>query len=71
MVTTRFVALLTVTLSVATSSSTPTALAAAAFPIGELIDLSHTYDAKTIYWATADGFRLDTPIRAVAVLPNR
>jgi kynurenine formamidase len=30
-----------------------------AFPSGELIDLSHTYDAKTIYWPTADPFRLD------------
>src|SRR4030095_3645943 len=26
---------------------------------GELIDLSHTYDAGTIYWPTADPFRLD------------
>jgi kynurenine formamidase len=26
---------------------------------GELIDLSHTYDARTIYWPTADPFRLD------------
>jgi kynurenine formamidase len=29
------------------------------FLSGELIDLSHTYDAKTIYWPTADPFRLD------------
>jgi len=28
------------------------------FPVGELVDLSHTYDAQTIYWPTADGFRL-------------
>jgi kynurenine formamidase len=35
-------------------SSTPQA-----FPSGELIDLSHTYDAKTIYWPTAEPFRLD------------
>src|SRR4030095_1193621 len=26
---------------------------------GELIALSHTYDAGTIYWPTADPFRLD------------
>jgi kynurenine formamidase len=29
-----------------------------AFPRGELVDLSHTYDANTIYWPTAEGFRL-------------
>lgn len=29
-----------------------------AFPRGELVDLSHTYDAQTIYWPTAEGFRL-------------
>jgi kynurenine formamidase len=28
------------------------------FPRGELVDLSHTYDAQTIYWPTAEGFRL-------------
>ena len=28
------------------------------FPQGELVDLSHTYDAQTIYWPTAEGFRL-------------
>ena len=25
---------------------------------GELVDLSHTYDAQTIYWPTAEGFQL-------------
>lgn len=33
--------------------------AAALFPSGELVDLSHTYDASTIFWPTADAFRLD------------
>lgn len=28
------------------------------FPAGEVVDLSHTYDARTIYWPTADGFQL-------------
>jgi kynurenine formamidase len=28
------------------------------FPQGELVDLSHPYDAQTIYWPTAEGFRL-------------
>ena len=29
-----------------------------AFPQGELVDLSHTYDEQAIYWPTAEGFRL-------------
>ncbi len=33
---------------------------ASAFPAGELVDLSHTYDATTIFWPTAaEGFRLE------------
>lgn len=32
--------------------------APAVFPEGELVDLSHAYDARAIYWPTADGFRL-------------
>ena len=36
---------------------------------GELIDLSHTYDAKTIYWPTADPFRLEKV--ADGVTPGR
>jgi kynurenine formamidase len=28
------------------------------FPPGTLVDLSHTYDAQTIYWPTAEGFQL-------------
>lgn len=30
------------------------------FPKGAWIDLSHAFDEATIYWPTADGFRLDT-----------
>jgi len=28
-------------------------------PAGELVDLSHTYDSSTIFWPTAEGFRLE------------
>jgi kynurenine formamidase len=28
------------------------------FPPGEIVDLSHTYDAQTVYWPTAEGFQL-------------
>src|SRR5262245_18649177 len=31
----------------------------AAFPNGKLIDLSHTYDQTTVFWPTAETFRLD------------
>jgi kynurenine formamidase len=30
-----------------------------AFPNGPVVDLSHVYDAQTIFWPTADRFRLD------------
>ena len=29
-----------------------------AFPAGEIVDLSHTYDSQAIYWPTAEGFQL-------------
>lgn len=32
---------------------------AVAFPDGELVDLSHAYDAAAIFWPTADPFRLE------------
>jgi len=31
-----------------------------AFPSGRVVDLSHTYDRTTVFWPTADPFRLDT-----------
>ena len=39
-------------------ASSPAATAAS-FPGGELVDLSHTYDRSTVFWPTADAFRLD------------
>jgi kynurenine formamidase len=50
----RFVLLL-LTLSVAACSGSKPAVA---FPTGEIVDLSHTYDSQTIYWPTAEGFQL-------------
>jgi kynurenine formamidase len=44
--------------SAACSRSAP-APAAVQFPAGDLVDLSHTYDKTTIFWPTADPFRLD------------
>ena len=31
----------------------------AAFPAGKLVDLSHTFDKTTVFWPTAESFRLD------------
>ena len=39
----------------AACSSPPSGVA---FPTGELVDLSHTYDSQTVYWPTAEGFQL-------------
>ena len=33
--------------------------AAPRFPAGQLVDLSHAYDANAIFWPTADPFRLE------------
>jgi len=33
--------------------------AAATFPQGALVDLSHAYDEQTIFWPTAEGFKLE------------
>ena len=47
-------------LAVACSAQAPPPPAAApAWPAGELVDLSHTYDASTIFWPTAEGFSLE------------
>ena len=37
----------------------PAPAAPAGFPSGPLVDLSHTYDATTIFWPTADTFHLE------------
>jgi hypothetical protein len=28
-------------------------------PAGEIVDLSHAYDQHTVFWPTAEGFRLE------------
>jgi kynurenine formamidase len=45
---------LLVTFLSACSTSPPSV----AFPQGEIVDLSHTYDSQAIYWPTAEGFQL-------------
>jgi kynurenine formamidase len=38
------------------------------FPPGEIVDLSHTYDAQTIFWPTAEGFQLRRDAEGVTPL---
>jgi kynurenine formamidase len=35
------------------------AAAAASFPQGAIVDLSHAYDEQTVFWPTAEGFKLE------------
>ena len=44
---------------VAGGCSSPRPFSPAAFPAGELVDLSHVYDSSTIFWPTSETFRLD------------
>ena len=41
------------------TTASPQRDAAALFPSGEIVDLSHTYDEATIFWPTSDVFRLE------------
>jgi kynurenine formamidase len=43
----------------AAAAGTPVPAAAPGFPSGTLVDLSHTFDASTVFWPTADTFRLE------------
>lgn len=52
-------ALTLVVLVSACSRPTPEAKPSAPFPNGTVIDLSHTYDQSTVFWPTAEAFRLD------------
>jgi len=43
----------------AACSPSPASAPSAAFPPGDLVDLSHVYDDTTIFWPTSDPFRLE------------
>ena len=43
----------------AAAPTAPPSATPAPFPSGVLVDLSHTYDATTVFWPTAETFRLD------------
>jgi kynurenine formamidase len=52
-------AILLGSLSIAACAPPTSPVPATTFPPGELIDLSHAYDEHTIYWPTAEPFRLE------------
>ena len=39
--------------------------AAPRFPAGTIVDLSHSYDEETVFWPTAEGFRLEKDFAGV------
>ena len=43
----------------AACSSPPPAASPARWPAGDVVDLSHTYDQQTVFWPTAESFRLE------------
>ncbi len=49
------------TLAVAAASGP----AAAGFPAGRIVDLTHAYDASTVYWPTASGFELEIDFKGM------
>jgi kynurenine formamidase len=51
--------LLTTSLLFISCRTTAPTKQAAGFPSGQIIDLSYAYDAETIFWPTAEGFRLE------------
>jgi kynurenine formamidase len=55
------VGVLTAACSTPANAPSPATRAGAtrAFPAGELVDLSHAYEAQAIFWPTADPFRLE------------
>jgi kynurenine formamidase len=53
------VAFLAVAASACTAAPTPAAPPAAAWPAGTLVDLSHAYGDDTVFWPTAETFKLD------------
>jgi kynurenine formamidase len=56
---TRMPMLAAAILLAASCSTSPGSPDANAFPTGEIVDLSHVYDRTTIFWPTADPFRLE------------
>jgi kynurenine formamidase len=51
--------LLTVLLAAVLTTACGSSSQPVSFPGGDLVDLSHSYDSSTIFWPTADPFRLD------------
>ena len=55
----RIHAALPLIVAIGACSPTPQQPPPSAFPRGEIVDLTHTFDRSTIFWPTSDAFRLD------------
>src|SRR5437773_6219407 len=44
---------------VAACSAPPPAASPVRWPAGDVVDLSHTYDQQTVFWPTAESFKLE------------
>jgi kynurenine formamidase len=51
--------------AVAACGAPPPPPAAPAFPGGRLVDLTHAFDERTVYWPTADGFEMTTDFEGI------
>ena len=57
--------LLALLLAACQPAETPSPEPAAAFPAGAIVDLTYAFDGETIYWPTAEGFRLTQDARGI------
>lgn len=61
----RFCLLLFSSLMFLSCQTAPTTPPPSAFPSGKILDLSYAYDAETIFWPTAEGFRLEKDFEGI------
>jgi len=55
----KYAVLLAALAAASCSSPAPSPAPRAALPSGDVVDLSHAYDTRTIFWPTSDPFRLE------------
>src|SRR5215813_8188710 len=45
--------------SIIVAACSPRPAASPPWPVGDIVDLSHVYDEQTVFWPTAESFRLE------------
>jgi kynurenine formamidase len=61
----RLCLLLLSSLLLLSCKSSETTTASSGFPSGKIIDLSYAFDADTVFWPTAEGFRLEKDFEGI------